>query len=309
MFEFIIQNVVGAYAKKHVLKMLDALKSNSFSLFSIIALASYLYYNRSALSYSNVASFYDIPAYPNAFSLIQNSKNYLRSYSFDWDFEDNNQDFYILRSKLFAYNTYQILIENFKEDFSKIVESFIKKESRFNIARFDVFKRKAYDADFFAKIFDKEKAVSIYQLLYSYDKNPYILQQEALCLAIFNDYKAAFIEIDKAISAEPHNFSFKNSQAIIMFEANKYIGSNEAISHMHYAMKILRSCYLDDKRKIYHAQKFAEFSIYFYEKLNVNDYVSDALKWLLETIQDLPVVKTQTAKLIERLRSITAKNQ
>ena len=211
------------------------------------------------------------------------------------------EDFFSLRSKLFAFSSRSILIKEHKTDFAKIIDDFITKETPYNIARYNVFRRKAYDAELFSNLFTKEQALSLYQHIYNYDKSPYTLQQWALCLMAFKEYKDAFIKIDKAISESPTNFSFRNSQAIIMFESNKDIETTEAKSYMHKAMSILKDCYLDDKRKLYHAQKFAEFAIYFSEKIRCHDYLFDAKTWLNEVATSSEYISKYTKRLIEKI--------
>lgn len=306
MLEFIAQNVVGVFTKKYISKMLCELKSCNYDMFTVIALASYLSENGSALSYANVAQALHIKVYPDAVKLVQDTKNYLRTYEFYLD-EEGVQDFFVLRSKLFALNTKSLLIDEHREEFANIIEKFALEESQYNIVRYDVFRRKGYDAEFFSKLFDKKRAVKLYESLYKKDDSPYTLQQLALCLVYFRDYKEAFIQIDKAISRMPNNFSFKNSQAIILFESNKKIGSSEAVEYMRQAMDKLRSCYIDDKRKIYHAQKFAEFAIYFYEELNCTDYLQDAWDWLVEMTEPDSNVTRKTKRLKTKISNIRAK--
>lgn len=105
----------------------------------------------------------------------------------------------------------------------------------------------------------------------------------------------------------PNNFSFKNSQAIILFEANKEIGSDEAIGYMEKAMDTLKMCYMDDKRKIYHAQKFAEFAVYFHDRYDRNDYLENAWQWIAEIIQDDSSPSPRTLRIREKLMSIKSR--
>ena len=133
------------------------------------------------------------------------------------------------------------------------------------------------------------------------------MQQLALCLAYFEDYAEAFVQIDKAISVKPNNFSFKNSQAIIMFEANKRIQSIDAIDHMRMAMETLKQCYNNDKRKVYHAQKFAEFAIYLYYNFLIEDYLQEALAWLAEITKESESTTSEINKLKEKITHIMSK--
>ena len=121
----------------------------------------------------------------------------------------------------------------------------------------------------------------------------------------FKHYKEAFADIDHALSLAPNNFSIQNSQAIILFEANKYDYSETALNSLKEAMSILRDCYNNDKRKIYHSQKFAEFAIILQEKHNCKDFIEDAKKWILETIQEQGEnISKKTKELKARLDKI-----
>ncbi len=89
-----------------------------------------------------------------------------------------------------------------------------------------------------------------------------------------------------------------------MFESNKVIGNADAIDYMHKAMEILKQCYLDDKRKLYHAQKFAEFAIFFYTQYHYSDYLNDSKNWLLEVSESNEYTSNRTKKLIDKITTI-----
>lgn len=95
----------------------------------------------------------------------------------------------------------------------------------------------------FFNLFSINEATDIYNYLFTQDNNPYTLQQLALCLGLFGDYENAFIEINKAMNLKPSNFSFKNSQAILMFECNNKNHREGSLEYMAKAMKILEQCY------------------------------------------------------------------
>lgn len=307
MLEMVAQNVIGVFTKKHISKMLHEIEKHNIDMLKIVALTSYLSENGSAISYVNVANLLDINVYPNAVNIVKQTKDYLRAYDYRFDLDEEEQDYFILRSKLFAINVRNILIEEYKKFFASIVSKFTVKEAQYNILRYNVFRRKAYDAEFFAKLFTLGQAETLYKELYEKDDSPYTLQQWALCLASFKHYQDAFIKIDKAISLMPNNFSFKNSQAIILFESNKEIGSADAIGYMEKAMDTLKMCYMDDKRKIYHAQKFAEFAIYFHNKYDRNDYLENAWQWISEIIQEDSSPSPRTLRIRDKLMSIKSK--
>lgn len=307
MLEFITNNVIGAYTKKIIENIFSDLKINDSSTFKIILLASYLSEYGSAISYQIVSHLLNTPVYPDAINATKNAINFLRTIYYDMSLESIEQDYFILRSKLFAINARNILIEKFKEEYGLIIKNFILNESFFNILRYDIFRRKAYDANFFHSLFSYDEAMGIYNNLYDIDKNPYTLQQKALCRGLFGDYLNAFIDIDKALSCKPNNFSFKNSQAILLFESNCANHDANSIDSMKQAMKVLEQCYHNDKRKIYHAQKFAEFAITMHNSYGCSDYLKKAQDWLIEMTQERVIESKNTVKLKEELANILSK--
>ena len=73
---------------------------------------------------------------------------------------------------------------------------------------------------------------------------------------------------------------------------------------MKQAMDILEECYSNDKRKIYHSQKFARFSIILYEEYNCADYLKKAREWLIEMTSSGVSHSFTTKQLIEKLTNI-----
>ena len=71
--------------------------------------------------------------------------------SIDEDIED--QDYYTLRSSMFAKFTHSVASLKFKEDYGKVIRKFIKEVSPYYIYKNYVFKRTAYDAGLFYDIF------------------------------------------------------------------------------------------------------------------------------------------------------------
>lgn len=284
MLEFIGLNVSKSLSKRKISSMLqDILKSDN-RIFDIIALTAYLSENYSALSYNIVASYFNILVYPNAFELVKKAKEHLKSCYYDN--LELYEDYYILRSKLFATNIRDLLLRDFKDKYSNVVENFIKNVSTYNILRYDVFCRKGYDAELFYRLFSYEKSNELFDLLFKNNTNCYTLQQWALCRMKFGHYKEAFADIDRALSIAPNNFSIQNSQAIILFEANKNDQSEIALKSLKDAMEILKKCYNNDKRKVYHAQKFAEFALILKRLHNCSDYIDEAINWIHEIVNE-----------------------
>lgn len=284
MLEFIGNNIVNSFTKQKIASMLNEILKTNEAIFEIIAITAYLSENFSALSYEILSSYFNLSVFTKAVDLVKQAGDYLRLYSFDT--MELYEDYYILRSKLFATNTRDLLIRNHKNLYAEIIEKFIKNTTPYQILRHDIFRRKAYDAELFTKLFSYEKCNEIFTFLYKRNPNCYTLQQWALCKMKYKYFKEAFADIDKALSLAPKNFSIQNSQAIILFEANKYEKSDVAFNSLREAMSILIDCFHNDKRKIYHAQKFAEFAIFLYKYHHCDDYIDDAKKWINEIINE-----------------------
>ena len=113
-----------------------------------------------------------------------------------------------------------------------------------------------------------------------------MLQQGALYLAQKKNFNDAFYWIDKAMTQTNNKyFSIRNSHAIILFDAN--INSKEDNSNIRQeldrSMLILEKCITNDKRKIFHAIRYAEQTLeyakrYFDDK--TKRYIDQAIDWL-----------------------------
>ena len=282
MLEMVSKNVKNTQTEYKVGKILESLFRSDLEAFDAVALTAYLSKNGSALTTDIIFSFFsNVSSYSEAKVIISKTQSLLSNYEIDLKKDEYDQDFFCLRSKLFALNAYRLLEheQKFKSEFARVVKTFIENVAPFKIFRHDVFRRTAYDSEFFNSLF-KSDSNEIYAYLYDYSENPYILQQWALCRALQHDFSQAFIDIDKDINKLPYNFSIKNSRAIILFEANRNKGTNLAISKMKEAMGILQECYSNDKRKVYHAQKFAEFALLLASDYLVHDYLNEAYNWL-----------------------------
>jgi hypothetical protein len=126
-----------------------------------------------------------------------------------------------------------------------------------------------------------------YERVYDYDfKNPYVLQQGALYLAQKKNYTDAFHWIDRAMTQTNNKFfSIRNSHAIILFDAN--INSKEENSKIRQeldrSMSILEKCINDDKRKLFHAIRYAEQVLEYanrYFDNKTEKYIDNAITWL-----------------------------
>lgn len=142
---------------------------------------------------------------------------------------------------------------------------------------------------------------AVYEIIFSRDDSAYTLQQWALYKAKNKRFSEAFVDIDRAINMQSKNFSIKNARAIILFEANKNKHTDAAKDSLVEAMEILERCYESDKRKVYHAQKYAEFAIWIFNEYNETTYLDKALKWLQELIRSEESLSFKTKQLYRKL--------
>jgi hypothetical protein len=82
----------------------------------------------------------------------------------------------------------------------------------------------------------------------------------------------------------PSNWSIQNTKAIIMFEANKNSREVDAKLQIDKAMSILTNCYKLDKRKAYHALKYAEYALFIVREFGDEQYLKPAEEWLKKEI-------------------------
>lgn len=70
------------------------------------------------------------------------------------------------------------------------------------------------------------------------------------------------------------------------------------------AMITLTECYDSDKRKIYHAKKYAEFAIYLVEEYQNYDYLEIANDWMEKIHPNEENNYLSTQKLKEKIKTL-----
>lgn len=303
MIEMLGQNVRGVLSEERIQNILNKIKKTAPDGFEVIALATYLVANKSALNMDVLCAYFDTTDYNRIKNILDTTKGYLSEVDVDICSDADDQDYYNVRSGLFAYHAYKILQEKYKSAFGKVVRKFIQNVSPYRVYRHYVFKRSAYDARMFKLLFD-DTAHDLYDNIIAFDSSAYSLQQRALYKAYLGDYSGAFADIDTAINESQNNFSIKNSRAIILFEANKGKKSEVAEAGMSEAMDTLRRCYYNDKRKVYHAQKYAEFAVFLAREWNNDTYLPQAKIWLEDIIASGESTTYRTKNLLRDVNSL-----
>ena len=225
----------------------------------------------------------------------------------------DEQDYYQSRSKYFA----ELIIKNIPGNcdvFKEVLFKFVRNVPSFKICRYDVFKRKGYDAEFTSKAFlDVNDGINFYTLASEKDETEYLYQQAALYFCRKKQYTLAFRWIDKARNITAYNkFSIDNTHAIIQFNANKDVedvdGSVKRL--LMDSLDVLRKCYENDRRKPTHLKYFVQLTIEFYNRYGYyfsQEYLQFANEWLekeRETLDCGNRLKRELEDLYEKLKKI-----
>lgn len=228
----------------------------------------------------------------------------------DYDLYDKSQDYKVMRSKLFAEKSFNVLAPNIISD---VMNKFLDRIGNHIIYRYDIFKRRAYDADLTKKAFDLKKGINFYEKVLKNNKSPYIRQQYALFLQRKKEYDLAWKQIDQAYTESKKKiFSIANTHAIIMFEMNII---NEATNEHELNMlketikksfTTLEFCITQDVRVNYHVLIYARNAIRYYEKYAwdgyAEDYVDIALKQLNVLLNSGEYIYQGTLKELKNLQ-------
>ena len=307
MLEMINQNVKGVLSKERVRTLMQKVQRSSSEAFQVISLATYLTCNKSSLSTDILCSFYDTTDYEKLNRILSSAKGYLQELDVEIAPDALDQSYYSVRSNLFAHLAFSVLLNDFRVAFGDVIRRFILNVSSYKVYKYYIFKRSAFDARNFNKLFGNT-AHDLYEHIYRFDESAYTLQQWALYKAYLGDFAGAFADIDKAVNKSSNNFSIKNSRAIILFEANKKQKTAKAEAGMEEAMQILQQCFSSDKRKVYHAQKYAEFSLFLAKEWDNPYYLAQAKEWLKTIVDRKESTSIRTMTLLKEVSSAIIKH-
>lgn len=306
IFEFVLQNIKGQSIKERYKEILEnCLEEHA----EFLTLCAYMHYCRIPLSIEVASSYFsDRFSIMDMYDLKSELDDLLKELE-DENFED--QDYYYPRSSHLA----DVILSNTpRHIFAKVLVGIVNNVHQFKIPRYNVFKRHAFDHRLISKAFTSySDGRKFYEAAFLYDNNnPYILQQMALYMSKYRQYRDAFDIIDRAKTmTNDAQFSIRNTHAIILFEANIDNSDMSAIAQLDESMRILKKCYRDDKRKTYHAIVFAEQAIRYYKKQpsdNTINYLNLASNWLAEEQRNNPwdrECKVSANKLADMLSKIS----
>ena len=283
----IIKDRIKGYIKD-LLEFEDKnLKINLLELFTLVNYTSYCGIPCSM----DMMYFYfseDIDSYTDILYALQKmNKIIVESRENDTD----EQDYMIMRSKLFSEKSLG-LIDG--KTIAHVLTRFLDNVSTQIIYRYDIFKRRAYDADITKKAFDLEKGIKFYEKILENNKSPYIRHQYALFLQRKGEYELAWEQIDQAYTESNKKiFSIANTHAIIMFEKNmrnKINAGTDIIllkNTIEKSFATLEYCITKDVRVNYHVLTYARNAIRYYEKFGLDEY---AEQYINSAVNQLEII-------------------
>ena len=287
IFEFVKRNVKHNTIKQRFKEVFENLKKHDAKLTEFLVLTAYAHNCRIPVSFDMLYSYFsdEIENYDEIFELRDQLNDLVKDYSGDLSI-DEDQDYYYPRSFFIAETIIDIIPYSILK---KVMLKTLNNVPNIRIPFYNVYRKYAYDKTLVSKAFpDWNEGREFYELVYEMDfKNPYVLQQGALYLASKKKFTTAFEWIDKAITLTNNRyFSIRNSHAIILFDANIHnpIESPEIRKQLDNSMVILEKCFNDDKRKVFHAVRYAEQAkeyIKRYYDLKAKTYIEKAKEWLI----------------------------
>ena len=280
----------GNTIKQRFVEVFDIEKDHS--LIEFLVLTAYTHNCRVPISFDMLYSYFidDFNDYEDIYILRDKLKDLIKDYSGDLILEDN-QDYFYPRSYFIAETIIDTTPPNVLK---KVMIKALDNISNTKIPYYNTYRKYAYDKILVSKAFlNWEEGMRFYEKAYDMDfHNPYVLQQGALYLAYKKKFTTAFEWIDRAITQTNNKyFSIRNSHAIILFDAN--INSTEESTsiraQLDKSMDILEKCINDDKRKVFHAIRYAEqakeYLNRFYDEKSVA-YIRKAKEWLRREYKD-----------------------
>ena len=157
------------------------------------------------------------------------------------------------------------------------------------ICNYNTFKKHGFDKEIINHAFSNSKeGREFYERAFLYDyENPFVLQQGALYLSGRKQYREAFDWIDRARNMTNDKYtSIRNSHAIILFDANKdKKNDRKAREQMDNSMIILQKCIADDRNSTFHAIRYAQQAIEYFNMYNdaqAIQYLNNAAGWLTQ---------------------------
>lgn len=311
IYEFVVQNITKPSITSRYKTFIEQLDESESDLAEFLVLCAYMNRARVPLTMDVAYSYFCDLNYTEVLKIKKRLDDLLREDQSDNLVEDDIEGYrprsYYIAEAILNYSTSGLLAD--------VLWNFIRNVSKLQVCNYHTFKRWAFDKELmlmaFPKVADGE---AFYKEAFLYDDhNPYVLQQGALYLSDKRQYSKAFEWIDRALTmTNNRHFSIRNSHAIILFDSNYEIATNDALAQLDKSMYILNQCFNDDQRRIFHALTYSKQAIKYYRRSPKSptsiQYLNQAKIWLTSEQEDKPwhfEVKNLLKRVEEILRQST----
>lgn len=267
----------------------DNLKINLLELFTLVNYTSYCGIPCSMdmmyFYFSDV-----IDSYPDILYALKKMNKIIVESADNYSYEQD-QNYMVMRSKLFAEKSLNLIAADMV---AKVLNSFLERVSIQIIYRYDIFKRRAYDADITKRVFDIEGGIQFYEKILEINKSPYIRHQYALFLQRKNKYDLAWLQIDQAYTESKRKiFSIANTHAIIMFDKN--VTNQTKDEHeldllkktINNSFSTLEYCITKDVRVNYHVLTYSRNAIRYFERFGNDEYTK---QYVYSALRQLDII-------------------
>jgi len=292
LYEVVALNTIQPTLGERFGSVLAQLKTSDPRLHDLLVMSCYLHSCRVPVSYDTASAFLRNENLTPEQVLDLMSRLGSMVVDYGGDLAGDGQDYFIPRSMIMSEAVLQRVPA---VDFRRVYETFHENVSPIRTCAFDVFRRRGFDCSFALRAFPEWKnGKEFYERIMFRDQSPYLLQQEALYLSHKKRFKEAFAVIDEAVQmTRNRNPTIRHSHAIILFQANINGPANDpvVVQTLQRSMTILKECYEYDKRKTYHALKFADHALRYreiYGGAAAAEYLQIAVRWLQEEVRRTP---------------------
>ncbi len=281
LLEIVFFASINAKIQERIKRYIEDLKKYSdpklkINLLELFALVNYTSYCGIPISMDMLYFYFsDCIENYNDIIIALDKMNQIIVESEDTNLYENDQNYMVMRSKLFAEKSLYLLPEKVM---AQVLESFLDRISVQVIFRYDIFKRRAYDADITKRAFNINQGIKFYERLLDNNKSPYIRHQYALFLQRKDKIDLAWQQIDQAYTdSKKKIFSIANTHAIILFEMNMGNQTSDTDidlfkSTIEKSFTTLEFCITQDVRVNYHVLTYARNTIRYYEKYGIDEY-------------------------------------
>lgn len=201
------------------------------------------------------------------------------------------QSYLIMRSKSFAERSVRYIDEI---TMGKVLNQFWDKINPQIIYRYDILKRRAYDADLIEVAFKVNEGKLFYEKMLKINSSPFVKHQYAIFLLRKKKYDQAWDLIDQAYTeSEKKVFTIANTHAVILFEMNieaKAVTEEQIRIQketLRRSFSTLGYCITQDARINYHVLVYSRNTLRYFERFGIDEYTKDYIKSSLQQLDEI----------------------